>query len=297
MNAISADGFKPSDTAAGYINPVDWSRQVVNFLEEALVVTPLGRMRDDLLGRPGKSFYVTINSTPLAASATDNSADAVVSAYAVTQAEYTPSEFTFRYQLHDAEARRAFYDVQMDMAKKIGYAFALALDDDCVSTITNGAGNSIVANNVVASAVTTTDTIDFDDVVAGATEIRKDKLFPYALVVSAGQMGSLSKSTLFSQTLPQGGDVANVLGGKIGRIYGMDVYYTTQIAPTNNKSYALMLGQTASGDKPFGIGRKALPSIATQYFAAGRYLDIVGSAEWDVQTEIANGICKIYTYE
>ena len=41
MNAIDSSGFKPSDTAAGYINPTLWSQQVVNFLEEALVVSKL----------------------------------------------------------------------------------------------------------------------------------------------------------------------------------------------------------------------------------------------------------------
>lgn len=296
MNAIDSSGFQPNATAAGYINPTVWNRQVLDFLQEALVVSKLGKTYDDILGSPGATLNVTINSTPLAASATDTSADASVSAYAVTQVTFTPSEYTFRYQLHDAEARRAFYDVQMDMSRKIGYALALALDDDAVTTCTSGAGNSIVANGVVATDIASSDTLDLDDIINAATAIRADKLFPKALVVSAEQMGALSKSTLFASTLPSGGDTNNVLGGKIGRIYGMDVYWSTQIAATNSKAYALMFGTDSSGEAAFGICRKSLPEVRTQYFAAGRYLDIVGAAEWDVQVLRANGIAKIYTY-
>ena len=296
LNAIDGDGFIPSDTAAGYINPIKWNTMVVDFLQEALVVSNLGRIRNDILGQAGKSFNITINGTPLAAAATATTADASVSAYAVTQKTYTPSEYTFRYQLHDAEARRAFYDVQSDMARKVGYAHALAVDDDCVTVCTAGAGNAIIANSVVSSDIASTDLLDFEEVVRGATEIRKDKMFPYALVVNAEQLGQLSQSTLFVQTLPSGGNTENVLGGKVGRIYGMDVYWTTQLVASSNQVKALMFGQTVSGDKPFGLAWKHMPTIRTQRFEAGRYLDIVGASEFDVVVELANGICTIETY-
>lgn len=298
MNAIDSSGFRPSDTAAGYINPTIWNKQVYEFLTEALVVGKLGDINTELVGTAGTQLNLTVRSTPTAAAATAHSADAAVSAYAVTQVTSTPSEFTKGYQLSDAEAIRAFYDVQTDMAKYIGYAMALGLESDVISTLTGTSNiNAVVANNVAYSALATSDTLDQDDVINAVTEIRKDKLFPKYMILSPAQIGQLSKTTLFVQTLPQGGNVDSILGGKIGTMYGMDVYWSTLIAASSNKTKGLVLGVDMMGKAPFCIVHKKMPTIATQYNARGRYLDIVGSAEWDVVAVRADGICTLSSYE
>ena len=63
MNAIGSNGFQSTATAAGYINPEIWNKQVLAFLEQNLVVTPLGKVYNDLLGAPGDTLNITINST------------------------------------------------------------------------------------------------------------------------------------------------------------------------------------------------------------------------------------------
>ena len=297
MNAIDSSGFRPSDTAAGYINPTIWNKQVYEFLTEAMVIGKLGDINTELVGTAGTQLNLTVRSTPTAAAATAHSADSAVSAYAVTQVTSTPSEFTKGYQLSDAEAIRAFYDVQTDMAKYIGYAMALGLESDVITTITSGAGNAVVANNVIYSNLASSDTLDQDDVINAVTEIRKDKLFPKYMILSPAQIGQLSKTTLFVQTLPQGGNVDSILGGKIGTMYGMDVYWSTLIAASSNKTKGFVLGVDMMGKAPFTIVHKKMPTIATQYFARGRYTDIVGSAEWDVVTVRADGICTLSSYE
>jgi N4-gp56 family major capsid protein len=297
MNAIGSDGFQSTATTAGYINPEVWNKQVLAFLEANLVVTPFAKEYNDLLGAPGDTLNVTINSAPLTASAVDESADVTISAYAATQVVFSPTEYAFAYQLSDKEARRAFYDVAMDMAKKIGYALALKRDNLAVTLLQGNAGNTVVANNVVASAIASSDTIDFDDVVKAATEIRKDQLIPKVLIISAAQIGDLSKSTLFATTLPQGGDSTTVLGGKIGRIYGMDVFWTTQIAPTASRSKAIMLGVDQFGDPAFGLAKKSLPTIRSERHELGRYTDFVGVEEYQFKVLRANGICTIESYD
>jgi N4-gp56 family major capsid protein len=297
MNAIDSNGFQSTATAAGYINPEIWNKQVLAFLEANLVVTPLGKEYNDLLGAPGDTLNITINSTPVAAAAVDESADVSITAYATTQVVFQPTEYAFAYQLSDKEARRAFYDVAMDMAKKIGYALALKRDTVAVSLLQTNAGNTVVANNVVASNIASSDTIDFDDIVKAATEIRKDKLVPKYLVVSPGQLGDLSKSTLFATTLPQGGDATNVLGGKIGRVYGMDVFWSTQISPTANRSKAIMLGVDQFGEAAFGICKKSLPTVRSERYERGRYTDFVGVEEYDMEILRANGVCTIESYD
>lgn len=296
LNAIDSDGLKSTATTAGYINPEIWNRQVLTFLEEQLVVANKAKVFDDILGAPGDTLNVTIDSTPTAAAAVAESADVSVTAYATTQVVFTPTEYAYRYQLSDKEARRAFYDVQSSMVRKIGYALALLRDDTAVSLLQTSAGNAVVANGVASSAIASTDTIDYSDVVNAATAIRKDYLIPKYLIVSAGQAGHLSQLPNFYK-VNEAGSSETLRGGRLGSIYGMEVFWTTQISPSSNKSKAIVLGVDQNGEASFGIARKALPQVRTQRFEAGRYTDIVGVEEWDMQVLRANGICTIESYD
>jgi N4-gp56 family major capsid protein len=297
MQAIDSNGFQSTATAAGYINPEIWDKQVLAFLQANLVVEPLGKKYTTLLGAPGDTLNVTIESTPAVAAAVDESADVTIAAYVTTQVVFTPTEYAFAYALSDKEARRAFYDVSMGMAQKIGYALALKRDSVAVALLQGGAGNAVVANNVVYSALASSDTLDFDDIAKAAKEIRMDQLIPKQIILSPGQIEQLSKSTLFVTTLPQGGDVSNVLGGKIGRIYGMDVYWTAQITPSASKSKGLMLAVDQFGEPSFGVCYKSNPAIRSQRFELGRYTNFVGVEEYDMKVLRANGICTVSSYD
>ena len=294
-NAIDSSGFQSTATAAGYINPEIWNRQVLQFLEQQLVVADKAKVYDDILGAPGDTLNVTINSTPTAASAVAESADVSVTAYATTQVVFTPTEYAYRYQISDKESRRAFYDVMSDMTRKIGYGLALARDDAAVSLLQTSAGNSIVANGVDASALASSDEIDYLDVVNAATEVRKDQLIPKYLIVSAGQLGSLTKLPQFYQ-VDTAGSEETLRGGRIGRMYGMDVFWTTQIADSSSTE-AIVLGVDQAGEPSFGICRKALPQVRMQRFEAGRYTDIFGVEEWDMKMLRTNGACTISSYQ
>ena len=120
LNAIDSNGFQSDATAAGYINPEIWNHQVLRFVEDTLVVSRYAKVYNDILGAPGDTLNVTVNAAPLGASAVDESNDVTVKAYVVTQVVFTPTEYADAYALSDKEARRAFYDVGTDMAKKLG---------------------------------------------------------------------------------------------------------------------------------------------------------------------------------
>ncbi len=296
MNAIDSSGFQSTAAAAGYINPELWNKQILAFLEAQLVVANKAKTYDDILGAPGDAFNVTINSTPTAASAVAESADVGITAYAVTTVQFAPTEYAYAYQLSDKESRRSFYDIQSDMVSKIGYALALNRDNAAVTLLTAGAGNAITANGVVSSAIASTDTLDYEDVVNGASAIRADFLIPKYLIVSVGQAGDLSKLSTFYK-VDESGSSQTLRGGKLGSIYGLEVFWTTQIAPGSSKSKALMLGVDQNGVPSFGIGRKQLPTVRTERHELGRYTDIVGVEEWDMEILRANGICTIESYD
>lgn len=301
LNAIDSNGFQSTATAAGYINPTVWNTQLLQFLEANLVVARLAKVYNDILGAPGSTLNVTVNATPVAAAAVDQSADVSVTAYAVTQVTFTPTEYAFAYALSDKEARRAFYDVATDMARKCGYALALERDTLAVALLQTSAGNAVkpgytVASDISSSTIASSNTLDFGTVVDAATKIRAGKMIPRYLIVSPGQLGQLSKLTQFSYA-NQAGSTATLYGGMIGTLYGMEVFWSTQITPTASISQALMLGVDQFGEPSFGIAVKANPTIRTQRFELGRYTNIVAVEEYDFQVLRTAGICKLRTYD
>lgn len=297
QNAIGSNGFTTDDTSAGYVNPEFWNRNVLAFLEEKLVVAPLGRQYDDLLGGPGDTLNVTVDDTPSAAATVAETDDVSITAQSHSQVTFTPTEHAAAYQLHDKEARRAFLDEAQNMSKKIGYGLALAMDDDAISTATSGAANAVTANGVAASALVSSDTLDYSDVVNAAKELMADKMVPRALVVGPSSFAALAKDNQFSYA-NRAGTGETLREGRIGSIFGLDVYWTTQIvADSDDVETNLVFGESATGDPAFGTARKLLPEINTEYHALGRYTDIVGVAEWDVQVLRDVGICTLKAHD
>lgn len=297
-NAIDASGFQlggASATSAGYINPDIWNRQLLDYQKTSLVVAPLGKTYNDLLNVPGEVLNVSVDAEPTAASAIVESDDVSIDALSFTQIVFTPTEYGAAYQLSDKEARRSFFDVMSNVVEKLGYRMALKKDALCLSTVTAGAGNSLVANGVVSSDIASTDTLDVDDIINAMTLIRADKYTPKDLVVAVEQLGDLMKDTNFKQAYAFGGREV-ILGGKLGVVLGLNVYWTQAITPASSKAKALVLGVSGTGEPSFGICQKSNPGIRMQYFARGRYTDIVGVEEYDIQVLHANAICTIETY-
>lgn len=296
-NAIDSNGFQSDATAAGYINPEVWNKEVLKHVEAAMVLGQFGKVYNDLLGQAGDTLNVTVNAAPAAAAAVAESADVTIAAYAVTQVVFSPTEYAFAYALSDKEARRSFFDVQSNMAMKIGYALALEQETRVVSVLRAGNGNEVmVAGKTATSDLASSDTITYAVIVNAMTEIRKDYLVPRVLAISPAGLGQLMQLSQFSQAQQFGGR-ESILGGEIKTVSGLTIVWSQLITASSNKVEALMLGFDMSGEAPFGIARKSLPTIRTQRFELGRYTNIVGVHEYDVKVLRANGICSVWYYE
>lgn len=296
LNAIDANAFSTDDTSAGYVNPTYWNRELLNHVESNMVVASLAKVYDDILGQDGKSFNVTVDNEPTAASAVDESAATSIKAQSHSQVTFTPSEYSDAYQITDKQARRGFFSEMQNMSQKIGYSLARVRESTAISTCQTGAGNAVVANGVASSDVASSDTMDFDDIVDARAQVRKSKLLPRYLIVSVGQAAQLMKDPQFYRA-DQSGDQSVFRQAIIGSIAGMQVIESDELVPTDSKSKALVLGLDAQGRAAFGIGRKALPEIRTEYHALDRKTDIVGTEEWDMQVLRADGICTLETYD
>lgn len=296
-NAIGSNGFTTDDTTAGLVNPEYWDKNLMSFLEKNLVIADKAKVFDNILGQDGDSFHVTIDAAPTAAAAVAETDDITVSAFeTMTQVTFTPTEYGKAYQLHDKEARRGFINAMQNMTMKLGYALALGRDSVAVTLLQSGAGNSYVVNGVAATALASSDKLDYPSIVRACRLIKEDLLVPRYLFVNAKGFEDLSLDQNFKFVEHAGTD-ETLRAGRIGRIYGLDVYETTQIAVSSNETKAIVLGVDQMGEPCFGIGRKLLPELRTQAWALGRYTDIRAVEEWDMKVLRANGICTVSHYE
>lgn len=294
-NAIGANGFVSTDVSAVYVSPSYWNRQVLQFLEARLVLVPFAKVYDDILGQDGSSLTVTIDATPTAAAAVAETDDVTISTQSHGQVVFTPTEYAKGFQLHDKVARRSFVDQMNNMSQKIGYALALARDSAAVTLLQGSAGNAVTANGVASSAIASSDTLDFLDIVNAAKLIMDDLLVPRALIVGTAGWTQLAKDAQFREA-DKAGDNSTLREGRVGRIFGLDVIYTTQIGVAANKSKAVMIGVDQLGEPCFGICRKSTPQVRTERHERGRYTDIIGVEEWDIKMLRANGFCTIEHY-
>ena len=300
QNAIGASGFTTDDTAAGYVNPSYWNRQVLAFLEERLVVADKAKVYNDLLGQDGASLAVTVDVAPTAAAAVAETDDVTLSLQDHAQVIFTPTEYAKAFRLSDKEARRSFVDQMGNMSKKIGYSQALARDDAAVTLLQGTTvGNTYVANGlastIASSSIASSDTLDFLDVVSAAGLIMADKLQPKWIAVGIDGFVQLAKDPQFSYA-NQAGSTETLREGKVGRIFGLDVFYTTQITASSNVAIAIVGGVDQMGEPCFGIANKLMPEIRTERDELGRYTNIVGVSEFDIKLLRADGFCRLRHY-
>lgn len=294
-NALDSNAFQATTTSAGYINPDIWNRKLLDYERATLVVSQFARVYTDILNAPGETLLVSVDAEPTAASALTESTAVTIDTLSFTQVIFTPTEYGCAYQVTDKEMRRPFFDLMENITSKLGYRLARKRDDYAIALLQASTGNSIVANGVVSSAIASTDTIDYDDIVNAKKELKKDKMLPKTLIVGIEQEASLMKLTDFKQAYAFGGREV-VYNGALGFAVGLDIYSTTQIPVASSKSKAILLGTTPTGEEAFGICMKANPTIRTQRFELERMTNFVAVEEWDMKMLHANAVCTIESY-
>ena len=294
--AIASNGWISSTTSAGYVQPEQWNKDVLLFKQSQLVVAKMGREYKDLMKQKGDTLNVTVDAEPTNASALTETVDVPIDELTFTQVVFTPTEYGAAYQVHDKASRRTFMDMMGNITTKLGYRLALKMEKLVIAALHAGAGNAVVANGVDASAIASSDAIDELDILGARAEIKKDKFVPTDLIISIGQEYSLLGNSLFNNADKFGARDA-VLGGFIGEAFGVKIHWSDLIAPTANRTKALMLGKNRNGEESFGIAVISEPKIETQRFARGRYVDVVAVEDYQVKVLHANAICTIETYD
>jgi N4-gp56 family major capsid protein len=304
-NAIGSSGFTTDDASADIINPEYWDRQVLQYLESKQTLANEAKVYDNILGQDGDSFNVTIDSAPTAATAVAETDDTTVSEVSYSQVTFTPTEYQKTFQIHDKQARRGFFDVMQNMTNKIGYAFSLNREQTAISTVEAGAGITQLGDGQqgysATSDITSSDTMSYETIVRAVQALRENKFTPLSIHVHPKQFADLAVSQQFS-FVNQAGSEETLRNGQVGRVYGITVYENDELtvqtdagASSIDVFNAIVHATDQQGEPSFGIGRKLLPRVEMERHARGRYTDIVGVEEWDMQVLRADGLAVVET--
>ena len=294
QKAYDSNAFTTVTTTAGFVNPIIWEKELLVHVKANLVMANLVKNYDMRGGDMGKQLNITVGVEPTAAAAVAESVAVAVQAYEKTQVTFTPSERGTAYQMTNKQRDRTFIPLMQDMIAQLGYALAKRVDTDIVTAAQAATTNTVVANGVASTAIASSDTLDYSDIVAAKKAIMNQNLFPKYLIVNPTQYSHLLDEPQFKEVYKFGDQVAKT--GFIGTIAGLEVFVTTQITESDNKSKALVLGHDGMGVSPLGLAIKRDPYIETEYHALRRYTDVVAVMDYDAKVLRAAGICTIESY-
>jgi len=292
------NAFGSYQSAATVVNPNIWDMKLREYQVKNLVLTPQAEQFD--FTGPGSDYKVTIDAAPSAAAALTETVDVPISAFSTRNTTFTPTEYGAAYQLSRKEAVRAFFDVADRMTKKLGYSLAQKKDALAYSTVLAGAGNSVITNSkAAASAIVSTDTLGYAAIIESCKLIEEDLYTPKKLFISYKQKADLLALSTINDVSKFGTREA-VANGLVGELFGLSIFVSHSIttATTAGKrvEYAVVLGESGTGEQAFGYAIKRPAIIEKEYHALGRYWDIVAHEEYDFQVLHPDAICKVCTY-
>lgn len=295
----TSNAFISTDSEATKVNPKIWERILRDYEEEKRVLSALSTSFD--FRTPGSTYTVTVDKAPTAASLTAETADVSISSVEFRQVTFDPTEQAKGFQVTRAQMARGFFNAMENFSKKLGYALALRKDNLARTELVTNAGNSVFVNGVsAASDIASTDTLSYAAILAALRENEEDFYFNHKyLVVSPQQkeqllsLGTIHKANEF-------GNREALSRGVIGKLFDVDVIMasniTTETTATSSYGRAIVLSESASGEQALGYAVKRDAMIETQYWARGRYWDIVGHEEYDFKMLHPDAACLIYTY-
>lgn len=290
----TSNAFISTDSEAVAVNPNIWDYRLRDYEEKQLVFTPQTEQFD--FRNAGVDYQVTIDEAPSAASALVETTDVTISAFTTRNVTFTPTEYGAAYQITRKEAVRAFFNVAERMVKKLGYSLAQKKDALAVSTAQDGATSTVIVNSVsVLTDLASTDTLNYASITEGARKIEALYYTPADLFVNFyGKQQLLDLTTVHKAN--EFGTRDAIEKGLVGELFGLRIFVSHSIPVADSVSKAIILGRSKTGEKAVGYAIKRDPIIERQYWARGRYWDIVAHEEYDFQVLHPNAICTIAHY-
>ena len=297
--AIDAtNAFGTFQAQATTVNPKLWDYRLRDYEEKSLVLTPQAEQFDFTMA--GSDYTVTIDKAPSAAALLTETVDSTISAFETRQITFTPAEYGAGYQLTRKEAVRAFFNVADRMTRKLGYSLAQKKDALAYTALLTATGNIVFSNSkAAATALASSDTLNYAALTKAINMVEEDLYTPKKLFISHKQKQDLLNLQSINEADKFGSREA-IARGLVGELFGLQIFASHSITVTtnasNNMQYAVVLGETGTGEQAFGYAIKRPAIIEKEYHARGRYWDIVAHEEYDFKVLHPDGIALIGTY-
>tara|TARA_R110000737_G_scaffold80132_1_gene112243 strand:- start:2136 stop:3065 length:930 start_codon:yes stop_codon:yes gene_type:complete len=261
-------GGAVDNTSAATFIPEIWSDEVVAAYENSLVLAPLVK-RISMMGKKGDTLNIP---APVRGTATAKAANTAVSIQSDTEGNVqvlVDKHFEYSRLIEDITATQALSSLRQFYTGDAGYALAKQVDSDLhglAVNFGNGSGDYLNTNSVYIDATTgltqyAVDTVTAADVFTDAgfrslIQSMDDADVPFDnrvfVIPPALRNAIMGIDRYVSSDFVSGQAVQN---GKIGNIYGIDVYVSTNCvtsetaadnsANTNNLKAALLIHKDA----------------------------------------------------
>lgn len=263
------------------INPTIWERQLREFQRENLVVTPFALYQD--FTQPGSELTVTIDENPGASAELTETVDVPISSISTRQVTHNPTEHGKAYQVTKKEARRGFFNLIENVVMKLSFATALEKEENAIETLYDGAGKTFYAGGKAdRSSLTSSDVMTLKDILVSRAYMKRKLYSPNVLFVTPEVEGQILDLPGV-QRANEFGDTSAIRQGFLGNLFGVNIVMSDNLEVVENGTVSrnILLGTTRNGEPAFGHGVKSLVAIERQYWARGRYWDVVADEDYD----------------
>ena len=215
-------------TAAAFI-PEIWSDEVVATYKANLVAANLVRNLNHS-GKKGDTIHIPTPGRNAASAKVKDTAVTYVTDTATDTAVVINKHFEWSTQIEDIAELQALTSMRKFYTDDAGYALAKNVDSQIITDL-DGA-SALTGGNAVIASVT-----DWDASILVGLEALNDNDVPLegrALIVTHSCMTALMTEERFTEQSFIG-DGNAIKTGKIGQIYGVDVYMSTQVGTGNTE--------------------------------------------------------------
>jgi N4-gp56 family major capsid protein len=230
--------------AVGAFIPEIWSDEVIATYKSNLVAANLVRNLNHQ-GKKGDSIHIPTPGRSSAAAKVINTDVTAQTDHAGTETVTIDKHYEYSMYIEDFAEMQALNSMRKFYTDDAGFALAKQVDTSIVTDL-DGA-SALSGGNAVITSVT-----DWDASILAAIEVLNDSNVPVdgrALMVTPSCMTALMSTDRFTEQQFLG-DGSAIKTGKIGMIYGMEVYMSTQVG-------------TGSTEKAFMFQKEAIV-LATQ---------------------------------
>jgi HK97 family phage major capsid protein len=291
---FAGNAFITSQSAAVAVNPQLWDTQLRDYQEANLIYTKVGVTQYDFR-KPGRSWTVTIDGTPTTAADLVETNAVSVQAISNRQVTFNPVERGVAFEVSKNELEDAFFPVMENITKKIAYALALRKDTVGVTAAQDGATTKLVADNVVASNIASSNTIKLSDFTRAVRAIKNLNYVPTEAFINPSQEEQILNITQV-QKANEFGTRSAIESGLIGQLFGVKIYVTQSIATAANRAKMILQGTTRSGEKAVGYAVKRDPTVEMEELKTFRQYRLIGTERYDFKVLHPDAIVTVESY-